>query len=322
MSDAIGRASGKVILFGEHAVVYGVPAIAAGIDRGAQASARATAPGSISTLELGGKTFEARAGGEPDLGLALHALLTATGISPTVHVQARADLPPGGGLGCSAALGVAIGRAVCQLTHQDDEAAQSRAVAWEGVFHGNPSGVDTAAAALGGCLRYVRGEGIARVSPARDIWLAIGQTGVPSSTRAMVEGVARIRDRQPEAFEQTLTAFRTLVDNARLAIESGDMKAVGQLMDLAQMLLSGWMLSTEAVETLCRAARDAGALGAKLTGAGGGGCIVSLADDAVDGEAAAARIVTAYKAVGLDGFVARVSRRGGTDGGAGGERAS
>jgi len=306
-----GRASGKVILFGEHAVVHGVPAIAVGIDRGAEATAEPSS-GPASTLELGGKTFEAQGGGDPDLGLALHALLAATGVSPRVHVTARADLPPGGGLGCSAALGVAIGRAVAKLAGQDDDAALARATAWEGVFHGNPSGVDTAAAALGGCLRYVRGEAITRVSPARDLWLAIGKTGASSSTREMVEGVARIKERQPEAFAQTLAAFRTLVDNARLAIESGDLRAVGQLMDLAQMLLAGWMLSTDAIEELCAAARDAGSLGAKLTGSGGGGCIVALADDAEDGEAAAQRIVAAFQAAGYDGFATRVARSGRT----------
>lgn len=307
--EARGEACGKVILFGEHAVVHGVPAIAAGIDRGAEAVARRTE--GPSRLVLGARTIAV--GDDDDLARALAALLAEGGGAPAVSVEARTDLPPGGGLGCSAALGIAIGRAVARLAGEDDERAQARGLAWEKVFHGNPSGVDTAAAALGGCLRFVRGGEVSRVAPARDLWLAVGSTGQPSSTKRMVESVARQRERQPEAFERTLAGFRSLVDNAKLAIEAGDVRAVGSLFDLAQMLLSGWMLSTEAIERLCSIARGAGALGAKLTGAGGGGCVIALVDDTADegGEAAADRVVAAWGDAGFSGFTARIARHGG-----------
>ncbi len=304
-----GRACGKVILFGEHAVVHGVPAIAAGIERGAEASATRV-PSGASTLALGDRSITADPTGNDDLARAFAALLE--GCPSAVHVEALTDLPPGGGLGCSAALGVAIGRAVSALEDEDEDRALVRATAWEGIFHGNPSGVDTAAAALGGCLRFVRGEGVARVAPARDLWLAVGSSGVSSSTKVMVDGVARIRERQPEAFAKALEAFRSLVDNARLAIEAGDLRGIGSLMDLAQMLLSGWMLSTETLEDMCRTARDAGALGAKLTGAGGGGCVIALADDVGEGggEAAASRIARAWEREGFSSFATRIAQRG------------
>lgn len=305
-----GAACGKVILLGEHAVVFGVPAIAVGIDHGAHATASRLDAGP-SRLRLGGR--EVTEGDDDDLARALTALLAEGGTTPAVHIELGTELPPGGGLGCSAALGVAAGRAVAQLVGEDDERAQARGLAWERVFHGNPSGVDTAAAALGGCLRFVRGGEVSRVAPARDLWLAVGSSGSPSSTRIMVESVARLQDRQPEAFERTLAAFRSLVDNARLAIEAGDAPAVGKLLDLAQMLLAGWMLSTEALERLCALAHDAGALGAKLTGAGGGGCVVALVDDTGPGggPAAAERVVDAWRAAGFSGFAARVAREGG-----------
>jgi mevalonate kinase len=85
-------------------------------------------------------------------------------------------------------------------------------------------------------------------------------------------------------------------------------------MDLAQMLLSGWMLSTEALEDLCRTARGAGALGAKLTGSGGGGCVIALADDGGGdedaGRAGAERIAEAWRKTGHTAFATRIARRG------------
>ena len=114
----------------------------------------------------------------------------------------------------------------------------------------------------------------------------------------MVEAVARLRDRRPETTQKTFDAIHTLVKNARLAIEAGDRRAVGQLLDLNQMLLSGLFVSTPEIEQMCAAARGAGAFGAKLTGAGGGGCVVALVDTPEIG----ARVLSAWKADGFDGF--------------------
>jgi mevalonate kinase len=93
------------------------------------------------------------------------------------------------------------------------------------------------------------------------------------------------------------------VKNARLAIEAGDSKAVGQLMDLNQMLLSGLFVSTPEIEQMCGTARAAGAFGAKLTGAGGGGSVVAL----VESTAVGAKVVDAWKKDGFDGFVTTAS---------------
>lgn len=291
-------AFGKVILLGEHAVVYGVPALAVGISRGASARAWPLEAGT-SVLQIEGLPVELRADDdERDLSRSFRALLEASGIARPVRVEARTDLPPGGGLGCSAALGVAIARALDPSAAA--ERIAERAMAWERVFHGNPSGIDTAVSAEGGCILFERGRGFERVSAGRPLLLCIGHTGTVSSTKAMVEAVARLRDRRPEIVEKSFDAIRSLVRNARLAIEAGDIKALGQLMDLNQMLLSGLFVSTQEIERLCASAREEGALGAKLTGAGGGGCVVALAE----GDEVAERILRAWKAEGFDGFVA------------------
>jgi mevalonate kinase len=306
-----GRARGKVILFGEHAVVYGVPAIAVGIERGARATStpRAAAPSTLlvqpwnAFVEEGGDSALARAFG--DLLEATRDARTAEGRSPSlsipdsVAVEAEADLPPGGGLGCSAALGVAVARAL-----DPDASAEriaERVTTWERVFHGNPSGVDAAVAALGGCVLFERGAtvSIQRVRVPGPFHLCVGNSGQASSTRSMVEAVARLRDRRPERTQQTFDAIHTLVKNARLAIEAGDRNAVGQMLDLNQMLLAGLFVSSPEIEQMCGTARASGALGAKLTGAGGGGSVVAL----VDTPEAGANVLRAWQREGFDGFL-------------------
>ena len=304
-----GTACGKVILLGEHAVVYGVPAIAVGIDRGARASAVPIESGSgagVSVLRVNGWNATVREDEvEHDLARAFRALLRAARDDiPSLGAQAvevEADLPPGGGLGCSAAMGVAIARALDPRA--PDEALQSRAMAWERVFHGNPSGVDAAVSARGGCLFFRKGEALEPVRARGALHLCVGHCGVASSTRTMVDAVASLRARRPEIVAKTFEGIRALVSNARLAIEAGDRFALGRLMDLNQMLLSGLYVSTPEIEQMCALARAAGALGAKLTGAGGGGSVVALVPTATVADA----VLAAWKSEKFEGFATCVA---------------
>jgi mevalonate kinase len=294
----MSSASGKVILFGEHAVVHGVPAIAVGIDRGATATARFSKEPGPSTLEVGTWGIAVEDGDrETPLARAFGDLVAASGVRGRFVVEAETDLPPGAGLGCSAALGVAVARALDP--DAENEVVVERAGVWERVFHGNPSGVDVAVATLGGCVEFVRGAPVERVRVPGVFHLCVGHSGQVSSTRSMVDAVARLRDRRPETTQNAFNAIATLVRNARLAIEAADRVAVGQLLDLNQMLLSGLFVSTPEIEQMCGLARGEGALGAKLTGAGGGGCVVALVDTPDVGAA----VLTAWKRDGFDGFL-------------------
>jgi len=297
----MARANGKIILLGEHAVVYGVSAIAAGIDRGAQAHARLVAP---STLQLGPRLV--RAGDDSDVSRAFAALLAALA-APEVQVEVDLALPPGAGLGASAALGVAIARAVLETQGQValDERVLAAAAAWEQVFHGNASGVDAAASATDGCLIFSRANGIQLLRARRPLEFVVAISGPPASTKLMVEGVARLRERRPELVDKSLAAIAALVNNARGCIEAGDLTGLGRLMDLNQMLLSGLFVSTDAIERACAVARAAGALGAKLTGKGGGGSVLAIAGD----EAAADAVLASWRAAGYGAFVTRVTAR-------------
>jgi len=294
-----------VILLGEHAVVYGVPALAVGIDRGAYATAMAGTR-TLLTVPAWGVFIEE---GElaTDLGRAFTALAAASRAfsgsmlhqSPVV-VSAHAELPPGGGLGCSAALGVAIARAL--MPGCDAARAAELAMAWEQVFHGNPSGIDAAVAAHGGSILFERGQAMQTVTLPTSLTVCLGSTGVASSTKTMVDGLAALKERKPELVAKAFEGITSLVRNARLALEAGDTVGLGKLMDLNQMILSGLYLSTEQIERLCSSARDVGALGAKLTGAGGGGSVVALAADAASGD----RILATWQEAGFSGFMACV----------------
>jgi mevalonate kinase len=290
-----------VILLGEHAVVYGVPAIAAGISLGV--TARAT-PAPHASVALGG--LRARADDDSELGRALGALFRALALPPHA-LEVTLAMPAGSGLGASAAIGVAIARSVLESAGEVPSEARvlAAAAAWEGVFHGSASGIDAAAAYHGGCLLFSKADGARPLPVARALVLVVALAGPPASTRQMVESVTELRARRPEIVDKALGGIRSLVDNARLALQVGDLRALGKLMDLNQMILSGLFLSTEGIEMACAAARDAGALGAKLTGAGGGGAVVALV------EADPELVLGAFRELGLACFATTVSAKRG-----------
>jgi mevalonate kinase len=294
-----GAARGKLILLGEHVVVHGAPALVAGIALEVRAHARTAGAGR--SLQL--YDVRTRAGDDDELARAFAALLEEGGAPSDLEVRLEGELLPGVGLGFSAAAAVAIARAVEDLAgRRDGERVRARAMAWERVFHGNPSGVDVAAAMRGGATRFTRAEGARSVRVAAPLWLAVGLTGTRSSTREMVEGVAEIGRQKPELLERSVEGVAALVENAVGAVEAGDVRALGDLMNLNQMILAGLMLSTAALEELCATAREAGALGAKLTGAGGGGAMVALGPD----RATLDRIVFAWGERGYQGFATGV----------------
>ncbi len=292
------HASGKAILFGEHAVVYGVPAIAAGISRGVSAQSSVA---DVDGMVVNGTLIS----DDHKLLNALRQLRDFLGVRPA-QVLIESQIPKGSGLGSSAAMAVATVRALCS-SHGIElserrlfEAAQE----WERVFHGNPSGVDVAAAQSGALIGYRRGAEPQRLAIAAPLHLVVAQAGPPASTKLMVEAVAKNKERNPAQFDRTLQGIASLVDNATILLRQGEMTAVGKLMDLNHMLLAGWMLSTEEIETACQVARASGALGAKLTGAGGGGCVIALAKDLN----AQQEIKSALEAQSIPAFATRVEK--------------
>ncbi|MDH5492736.1 MAG: mevalonate kinase [Myxococcales bacterium] len=300
----MGFGGGKLILLGEHGVVYGRPAIAAGLERGVRTRARRAARLTL-RIPSWGLEIVPDARTEEPLARALAAILELYPSPEAAELVSEIALPAGAGLGCSAALGVSVIAALDALhgIARSPEERGRASLRWEEVFHGNPSGIDNMISACGGIALFRRGEPLEAIHAALELRLVVADSGVRSSTKERVEQVARLRAREPEEVERVFEAIAALVLEGKRAIEAGQLRALGKLMDLNQALLGTLLLSTPELEEMCALARERGALGAKLTGAGGGGCMIALVAD----EARAAEVRDGLEELGRETFVAEIA---------------
>jgi mevalonate kinase len=293
---------GKIILLGEHAVVHGYPALAAALDRGVTIAPVATPAGGPLRLELRVWNVAVAADDDHPVARSLAAVADALGAGrPPLSLIGDAQIPPGAGLGSSAALAVAVARAV--LTHLQrpvELAALTRAAgASEALVHGRPSGVDVALAIAGGVGVFRRSTGLVPLTGVPPLRVLVGPSGAPRSTAAMIDRVAEATGGRTD--DARLRELGALTDTATAALRAGDRAALGAAMNRAHGLLADLGVSTPALDALCDAARAAGASGAKLTGAGGGGAVIAVAPPGRE-----PAILAAWKQAGVDGFVATV----------------
>jgi mevalonate kinase len=302
-------AFGKVIVIGEHAVVHGHPALAAAIDRQVKVwfEGRASGP---TTLSVPHWNVSVAVGDPHPLAEALGILAREVGAEHlSVSLHALAELPPAAGLGSSAAVLVAVARALAAAAGRrlDLDRLEEIATAGEKCFHGNPSGIDVALAARGGVGLFRRGAGFKPVTPAAPLELAIGLSGEPRRTADMVARVAQALADRPSETGAQLDELGRGAEQAAAALETGDLLRLGELMARAQVILAGFGLSTRGIDAMIESAQRAGALAAKLTGAGGGGAVIALAPQGHTDP-----IVTAWRAIGREAFAVRTMPPGGS----------
>lgn len=286
-------APGKIILFGEHAVVYGRPALAVPVT---QVQAKVTAE---KTGQDAGKNWaDAVLVQAPDIGLSspLSRLLAdssshplATVIEKTLQrlgidrpaafqVTIRSSIPVASGLGSGAAVSVAIIRSLAKLFERPLPAEQVNELAYEieKLHHGTPSGIDNTVITYAKPVYFVRGQPIETFSVAQPFSLVIADTGIAAPTRESVGDLRKLWQADQSRWEAVFEQVGEIVRQARQAIESGETVRLGSLMDANQALLQEMTVSSPELDRLVLAAKAAGAEGAKLSGGGRGGNMIAL----------------------------------------------
>lgn len=294
MMGVVASAPAKVILFGEHFVVYGEPAIVLAIDKRAYVTAEERNDGRTcfrsADLKLEGyyesgffkvqqgDAKEARLRFEP-AKLAVDRVMQKCSKKVGLDIEINSSVPVGAGLGSSAAVVASVTAAVGSLLNMQMPKEEIFRISLEAerVVHGTPSGIDPAISTFGGTLLYQIDTGFKPLDVKTDIPLVIGDTGVERSTKHQVEKVRELVDKYPRIAESIMRAANEIVIRAIETLKENDLGTLGELMNINHALLCGMRVSDESLDWLINAARKAGALGAKLTGAGGGGCMVALA---------------------------------------------
>jgi mevalonate kinase len=279
-----GSGFGKVILFGEHFVVHGVPGIVSAIDSATDAEVTQTGKELVIRDER-----KAAKGYAEEKRLqqieSIERMLKKMGLDPklSLNIWVGGTLPGFSGLGASAASSVAIARAIAEelSLKLTNEKVNQIAYEAEKAYAGNPSGIDNTAATYGGLMWFKKNlaggpASVERLSVRMPVEIVIGSTGKVANTKAMVAGVAERKNKNPEKYGQIFKQAENLTYAGRKALESYDLKKVGELMNENHRLLQEIEVSSIELDLLVDIARKNGAFGAKLTGGGGGGCMVAL----------------------------------------------
>jgi mevalonate kinase len=276
-------APGKVILFGEHAVVYGQPALAVPVTQvhaEVQISESSRAGIWIEAPEI---NLHAELNSLPTnhpLATIIHNLFSVLGIDsfPSLNLSIESTIPVASGLGSGASVSVALIRALSTyLGHTlSDEEVNDQAFEIEKLHHGTPSGIDNTVITYVKPVYFVKGRQPETFKVGEPFHIVIGDTGVAAPTRESVGDVRKLWVDDKVRWETVFTKIGEIVKLARYSIENSGTKELGELMDQNHALLQVLTVSSPELDKLIDTARSAGALGAKLSGGGRGGNMIAL----------------------------------------------
>jgi len=287
---AVAFAPGKVILFGEHAVVYGRPAIAVPVTQvGARVSVERGLGGGgtlIQAKDLG----LSHTMGESPVDEALKPVVSlvkstlehlGVRLPPPLVITITSTIPIARGLGSGAAVSTALVRGLSEYFGRELGPEEVSALVYEAekFHHGTPSGIDNTVISYGRPIYFVRGQPPQIFKVGKPFLLAIGDSGVKSPTKVVVEEVRRRWEREPSRYEPLFDQIGRVVERAKEEMEGGNLERLGTLMDENQALLRDLGVSSPQLDGLVRVAREAGALGGKLSGAGRGGSVIALIEE-------------------------------------------
>ncbi|MEM4303586.1 MAG: mevalonate kinase [Candidatus Caldarchaeum sp.] len=286
---AVASAPGKVILFGEHFVVSGYPAIVTAIKMRAKAT---LTPRHDKFMIKSGQTSAVwNSNGEqiyPSTATPFQPLFNMAsrimedfGISSFFNAEIHSESPGAAGLGSSAAVSVALAKALASLYNIDMsiESVIHYSMLAEKEFHGRPSGIDSHITAIGGTLLYNGPGKYQNLKLDKHPEILIVYTGIKRKTSKMVSYVQNLSAERPDEFTQLTEIYSELYKKAVEALKSNDLILLGRLMTVNHLLLKCLGLSNTVVENVVETLLEKGAYGAKITGAGGGGCVIAVGDD-------------------------------------------
>jgi len=300
MPKVVASAPGKVTLFGEHAIVYGYPAIVASINKRVYVSAEPRddeavkisaldlrVPGIIVTFKENEVIVGTNQGESLSAVSYLNKAIELTAeyieIKKGINLTVRSEMPVGAGLGTSAAVTVATIAAYASSAGYELTLEEIAELGWkvEKIVQGLASPMDTSIATYGGILK-IRGEGEEKFSREkivvpRDLPIVIGYVERTATTREMVKKVKLLREKYPRIVENIMKNIGSITLEAEKALERGNLQDIGELMNLNHGLLDSLGVSNLRLNEIVYVARAAGAIGSKLTGAGGGGAVIALA---------------------------------------------
>ncbi len=282
-------APGKLMLFGEHAVVYDRPCLVTAVDQRLKATVEITDDNMFCLdapeVDIAGyqKPMDCLGTGEIPSGakfveFAVKNFIEKYPLTYGVKVTTASDFSSQFGFGSSSASTVCVLKALSELSGKKLDNKKLFDLSYKTVLdiQGKGSGFDVAAAIYGGTLYFVTGGKVIEPLTINEISLVIGYTGIKADTVTIMASVFEKMKAQPERVERIYDAIEKLTEDAKIKMLEGDWERVGKFMDFNQEYLRDLGVSSEKLEALILAAKHAGALGAKLSGAGGGDCMIAL----------------------------------------------
>lgn len=291
-------APGKLMLLGEHSVVFGHPCLVTAVDLRLSVTVSASMSNEfvLTAPDLGVMEYHRPLAelGQGDIPKAVRFIEVAYALflqrfpqQQAVVVQSKNEFTSAYGLGSSSASTVAFLAAVADFYEVTLDTFALFDLAYRTVLQiqGMASGFDLAAAIWGGTLLYQKPAKLGEKPTVEvldlsvnDLPFLVGYTGIKADTATLIAAVAKLREQQPKQVEQWFAHINELVVAAKHALLVGDLETLGTLLTENQQLLRRLRVSSQELETLIQASLQAGALGAKLSGAGGGDCMVALVD--------------------------------------------
>ena len=294
-------APGKIILFGEHAVVYNRPALAVPVTQ-AHADVVVTSLPSQVGIWIDAPDISMHAElttltSDHPLRQAVESVLQALNIptSPPLNIRITSTIPVASGLGSGAAVSVALMRALSTHlgTALSDEQVNQLCYDVEKIHHGTPSGIDNTVITYARPVFFIKGQPIETLRVGSPFSLVIADTGISAPTRESVGAVRKLWECDPVKWDQIFNQVENIARQARKAIERGSWQELGSLMDANHALLQEMTVSSAELDCLVLAAKAAGAEGAKLSGGGRGGNMIALVQPET-----AEKVISALRATG------------------------